>query len=506
MTNELLWFAVFLQILMGGTDTLLHHEFTEKLAWQPTAKQELKLHALRNFIYAVLFGTFAWGLPFGALAGLAIFLISAEVIITLWDFVEEDLSRKLPATERVLHTLLALNYGAILILLLPELWALSHQPTDYKYVNYGIGSVALTIAAIGVFLFGLRDYFAALRLERFKETPAKELAQNFKPKQHILITGATGFIGRRLSRALITNGHNLIVYTRTPEKIANLGAPVKIITNLDQIKDYDPIDVIINLAGEPLATGLWTKRKKQKILHSRVQVGDEIYKLCQRLYVPPKTVIAASAIGWYGLRGDEVLNEESQPKPCFTHQVCQTVENKNNRLKEFNCRTVNLRIGLVLGTQGGILANLLVPFEYGVGGPIGDGQHWMSWITRDDLVRLIIHCLKNGELEGAVNAVAPNPVRNCDFTKLLGESLNRPTAIPIPATLLKIGLGEFAKELLTASQRVDNNKILETGFEFKAPTLNDAFQQNLPTSKKTQEITNRSQQYHFKKMNHNHKL
>lgn len=506
MTNELLWFAVFLQILMGGSDTLLHHEFTEKLAWAPSAKQELKLHAARNFIYAGLFGAFAWGLPYGFWASVAILFIVAEVLITLWDFVEEDLSRKLPATERVLHTLLALNYGAILILLLPELWSLSEKETDYSYINYGIGSIALTIAAIGVFLFGLRDYFAAVRLERFIKAPANELGQNLKPKQHILITGATGFIGKRLTSALIENGHSLIVYTRNPEKAAHLGAPIKIITSLDQIKDDDPIDAIINLAGEPLATGLWTKAKKQKILQSREQIADEIYGLCRRLYVPPKTVIAASAIGWYGLRGDETLNETSAPKPCFTHEVCQRVEEKNNRLKEFKCRTVNLRIGLVLGTEGGILANLLVPFEYGGGGPIGDGKHWMSWITRDDLVRLIVHCLKTEGLSGAVNAVAPHPVRNEEFTKMLGVSLNRPSIVRMPASLLKLVLGDFAKELLLASQHVDNNKIIKTGFQFKAPALKEAFEQILPMNKTTTEFTNRSQQYHFKNTPGNSKL
>jgi hypothetical protein len=405
-----------------------------------------------------------------------------------------------------LHTLLALNYGAILILLLPELWNLSEKPTGYSFVNYGLGSIALTIAALGVFLFGLRDYFAALRLERFIKAPAKELAQNFKSKQHILITGATGFIGRRLSKALMANGHSLIIYARNPEKAAHLGAPIKIITSLDQIKDDDPIDAIINLAGEPLATGLWTKAKKQKILQSREQVADEIYGLCRRLYVPPKTVIAASAIGWYGLRGEKPVNEASAPKPCFTHDVCQRVEEKNNCLNEFKCRAINLRIGLVLGTEGGILANLLVPFEYGGGGPIGDGKQWMSWITRDDLVRLIVHCLKTEDITGAVNAVAPQPVRNEEFTKMLGESLNRPSMVRMPASLLKLALGDFAKELLLASQNVDNNKIIKTGFQFKATTLKEAFEQILPTKKTATEFTNRSQQYHFKNRTGNSKL
>ena len=189
MTNELLWIVVMLQIFMGASDTLLHHEFTERLAWQPSAQKELKLHALRNIIYAALFAAFAWAEPFGVLAMLAIALIAAEVLITLWDFVEEDLSRKLPATERVLHTLLALNYGAILALLLPVLWANSQMPTAYTPVNYGFGSIALMLASLGVCFFALRDYFAARRLSHIGRPDPATLAANLKGRRHILIAG-----------------------------------------------------------------------------------------------------------------------------------------------------------------------------------------------------------------------------------------------------------------------------------------------------------------------------
>lgn len=497
MTNELLWLTVFMQILMGGTDTLLHHEFTERLAWQPSAQKELKLHALRNFIYAGLFTSFAWGVPNGAFALIALGFIIAEVIITLWDFVEEDLSRKLPATERVLHTLLALNYGAILILLLPELCNFSKEPTSYKFIDYGVGSYALVIASIGVFLFGLRDYFAALRLENLREIPGGELIDKLKANQHILVTGATGFVGQRLTQALIAKGQNITVLTRNPEKASKLGTPINIITDLKQIRDDAPLDAIINLAGEPLANGFWTKAKKQKILSSREKIAGEIYQLCERLYVPPKTVITASAIGWYGLRDDEKLTEETPAKNCFTHEVCELVEQKNNRLRNFNCRVINLRIGLVLGIEGGMLANLLVPFEYGLGGPIGNGQHWMSWITRDDLVRLIAHCLSNEEIHGALNAVAPEPLQNKDFTKMLGQALNRPSFMPMPEIILKLILGDFAKELLLASQNIDNTKIIRSGFKFNAPNLRIALEKVLPIKRKSEKITNGSQEYYF---------
>lgn len=480
MNNELLWFAVCLQVFMGATDTLLHHEFTERLAWQPTARIELKLHALRNVIYAVLFAFFAWGEPFGLLAGVALALIIAEVLITLWDFVEEDLSRKLPPTERVLHTLLALNYGAILILLLPVLWTNMLAPTSYLAVNYGLGSIGLTIASLGVTFFGFRDYFASKRMEDLGRVEAKTLASTLKGRKHILITGATGFIGKRLTKALIDNGHTITVLTRNPEAASTLGTPLSIVTNLDQIIDYDSVDAIINLAGEPLANGFWTKAKRKRIISSRVNMQEAIYRLCQRLYVPPKIIINASAIGWYGLRGEELLTENSVPKASFTHEVCEAVEKGAGRLADFNCRVVNLRIGLVLGTEGGMLANLLVPFEYFAGGPIGNGKQWMSWIDLDDTIRLIIHALQTKDLEGPVNAVAPNPVTNKQFSNALGRALNRPAALPLPAKLLQLVLGDFANELLLASQRVVPEKALKSGFVFQASTVDEALKACLP--------------------------
>lgn len=486
MSNELLWLVVGLQLIMGASDTILHHEFTERLAWQPSARRELQLHAARNLIYALLFAGFAFGEPFGICASIAMAFILVEVLITLWDFVEEDLSRKLPATERVLHTLLALNYGAILALLMPVLYNNSLQPTAYAPVNYGLGSIALMGASIGVLFFGVRDYLAAKRASHLGRPDPAELAAKLRKHQHILITGATGFIGSRLTRALLANGHNITVLTRDPEKAAQLGTPIKIIQNLNEIEDHAAMDAIINLAGEPLATGLWTKAKREKIIQSRLTVLEEINTLCTRLYVPPKTIITASAIGWYGLRGDEKLDETSDAKPSFnqkpvfTHKVCRAVEDEADKLNQFGCRVVKLRIGLVLGTEGGMLANLLVPFEYGLGGPIGSGRQWMSWIDLDDVVRLIIHSLSTTKLDGPVNAVAPTPITNRAFAKALGKALHRPSALPLPAMPLRLALGDFAEELLLGGQRVQPDKAEQSGFKFRSPTIEAALQAAIP--------------------------
>ncbi len=470
-----------IQIFMGALDTFLHHEFREKLAWQPTARAELRLHALRNLIYAGLFMVLAWSEPRGLFAHIVLAFIILEVLITLWDFVEEDLSRKLPASERILHTLLTLNYGAILIIIMPLLLIYGRLPTEIVSKDYGVISAFLTLAALGVLLFALRDYFAARRLNLLKTSAPATLANALKGHKHILITGATGFIGQRVANALIESGHSVTVRTRAPEKVGKLfKTPVRIISDFNEIRDDAALDAVVNLAGEPLATGLWTQGKRAKIINSRQRMAAEIEELCERLYVPPKTLVTASAIGWYGLRGEETLTEQSQPKTCFTHQVCDSAETAADSMARFQCRIVKLRLGLVLGLEGGMLANLLVPFEYGLGGPMGDGEHWMSWIERDDAVRLIIHALATPDLEGPVNAVAPNPVRNSAFVKALGAALNRPAILPMSAVLLKFVLGDFAKELLLASQKVVPEKAVQSGFTFNCPTLEAALEKILP--------------------------
>lgn len=472
---------VALQIFMGLLDTLLHHEFRERLAWRENAATELRLHALRNIIYAVLFITFAWWMPKGVFAAIAIGLIALEVLITLWDFVEEDMTRKLPASERVLHTLLTLNYGAILLAVLPSLTALAVMPNNMEPVNHGVISAFLCLAALGVVIFAARDFFAARRIRHFQHHDASALGSALRGHKHILVTGATGFIGTRLCAALIGAGYSLTILTRNPIKAAEtLPTPVKIIGDLNDIRDEAAVDAVINLAGEPLANGLWTRAKREKILYSRTQMLQDLHKLCERLYVPPKTIITASAIGWYGLRGEETLTETSQPAACFTHQVCAALESEAEKLTRFDCRVVQLRLGLVLGLEGGMLANLLVPFEWGLGGPIGNGEQWMSWIERDDAIRLIIHCLLTPELSGPVNAVAPQPVRGKTFAKNLGVALHRPAILPVSARLLEATLGDFARELLLASQRVMPEKAVNSGFEFQSPDLESALAYILP--------------------------
>jgi uncharacterized protein (TIGR01777 family) len=474
MSTSILWPLIAIQIAMGAFDTFYHHELTERLAWRPSQHRELLLHGIRNLLYAVLFALFGFTQVHGMWAWLVIAILLAEAVITLMDFVEEDASRALPATERITHTLLALNYGAILALLLPVLLAWARQPDAIVPAYYGIWSWLAGAAAFGTAISGPRDLLASRRCALLVRNPAAAIAPALASRQTVLVTGATGFIGRRLCEVLSAYGHDVIALVRDPAKAHLFRPPFTLITGLDQIADDVRIDAIVNLAGEPIANGLWTKAKREKILRSRLDMTAEIVRLIARLDRRPEVLINGSAISWYGLRGDEELTEASSPSPCFSHDVCAAWEHAAGRAAHLGVRVVCLRIGLVLGSEGGMLARLLTPFEWGVGGPIGSGRQWMSWIERDDLVRLILHAIARHEIAGPLNAVAPHPVRNAEFTRALAHALHRPAFFRIPATPLHLLAGDFAKELLLGGQRIVPDKALASGFVFHHPELESA--------------------------------
>ncbi|MGB0748054.1 MAG: TIGR01777 family oxidoreductase [Magnetospiraceae bacterium] len=472
--TDLLWTLIFIQIAMGGFDTLYHHELTERLAWRPAQRQELRLHGVRNWAYALVFLAFGWTAPQGWLAVLLMAVLMAELGITFWDFVEEDRSRRLPATERVLHTALTLNYGVILAVLFPLLLGWAQRPTALVPVSYGILSWLCTIAAVGVLISGWRDFTAARRTQALTPTDPAPLAAALPIPQSILIAGGTGFIGRRLAAALITAGHDVTLYVRSPARMQGLPAPYRLVTNLNQISADSRFDAVINLAGEPLADGLWTRQKRRRILRSRLTVTRDLVALIRRLHQTPPVFVCSSAIGFYGLQGDDILDETGIGTPCFTREVCVRWERAARRAEATGTRVVRLRTGLVLGAEGGLLSRLLVPFEWGLGGPIGSGRQWMSWIHRDDLVRLIVHLLVTPTLAGPVNGTAPIPLRNQDFTDALGHALHRPAWLPLPAAPLRWALGDFAEELLLSGQRVVPNAALTSGFRFTYPEIDGA--------------------------------
>jgi len=489
MTSPLFWTLIAIQLAMGAFDTIYHHELTERLPWRSSQQHELALHAIRNLLYAAVFILIGWFEPHGVWALLLMAVLVIEVVITLADFVEEDLSRILPASERINHTLLALNYGGILCLLLPQLLNWSHRATQLEPAFYGFWSILLTVSAVGVIVSGFRDYFASRRARRLITRPAAELVAVLAWRRNVLVTGATGFIGSRLVEALAEAGHQVTILARDPARAARLTPPFRVVTSLDQIPNDEAIDSVVNLAGEPIANGLWTTAKRRKILRSRLKTTREVLRLINRLDNPPSILISASAIGWYGLWQDETLTESDQGKDCFCRRICDAWERTAMRAEDRRVRVVRLRIGLVLGTQGGLLSRLLIPFEWGLGGSIGNGRQWMSWIERDDLIRLLAHIIVTPSLAGAVNATTPIPVRNADFTRELGRAFHRPSLVPMPRAVLSL-LGDFADELLLGGQRILPAKVVSSGFRFHHETLRSALAEII--AGRRQEVSNPS--------------
>jgi hypothetical protein len=412
LANPLLLALIAAQIAMGGFDTVVHHELTERLAWKSNAGHELRLHALRNAFYGLLFGLFGWLQPKGWLAVALILVLIAEIVITLWDFVEEDRTRKLPPTERVLHTLLAINYGAILALALPALWAWAGDATRLVPVDYGLGSWIMTIASAGCIGFALRDRATSRRALTFVAPTPVDLGRLLPARRHVLVTGGTGFIGTRLIEALVTAGHDVTVLTRRVGSAGHVTAPVRVVTRLDQIRPEQPIDAVVNLAGSPVADFPWTRANRLRILRSRLKTTRELVRWMAMRPTRPNVLVSGSAVGWYGERGDDVLTEADGGGKGFGYRVCAAWEREAATALRLGVRVVTLRIGLVLGRDGGPLGRLLPVFDIALGGPIGSGRQWMSWIARDDMVRLIAHAIATPDLAGAVNATAPHPVRN----------------------------------------------------------------------------------------------
>lgn len=289
----------------------------------------------------------------------------------------------------------------------------------------------------------------------------------------ILISGSHGLVGTALIKSLETEGHEISRLVRHyPNSEAEIEwSPDRYSIQLARIEGFD---AVVNLAGESIAEGRWTDEKKRRIRESRVKgtklLGDALANLTSR----PKTFICASAIGYYGNRGDETLTETSAPGDDFLAEVCVEWEKATALATEKGIRVVNTRFGVILDANGGALAKMLPPFRMGIGGKIGSGKQWMSWIALDDVVGALKFALANETLKGPVNFVAPNPVTNAEFTKTLGKVLSRPTLFPIPAFGVRLAFGEMADALLLSSQRVEPQRLKTTGYEFQYSQLQTA--------------------------------
>ena len=296
---------------------------------------------------------------------------------------------------------------------------------------------------------------------------------------NILITGGTGFIGRPLCESLTKQGHKLTMLSRRPHLVPKLcGETVIPIASLDELTPDMHFDAIINLAGEGIADKRWSYQRKLQLLDSRIKVTEQLVEFISTSQLKPALLISGSAIGFYGDQGDKELNETSPASALndFAQTLCLEWERTALKASDSGMRVCLLRTGLVIGQDGGFLQRMLMPFKLGLGGRIGSGQQWMSWVHRNDLIRMIEVLLDSNKLTGVFNGTAPNPVRNNEFTQTLAKVLKKPAYFPIPALLLKVVMGEMSS-LVLGGQRVIPQRFLDQGFQFEFEHLEAALRE-----------------------------
>ena len=307
--------------------------------------------------------------------------------------------------------------------------------------------------------------------------------------QRLLITGATGLIGRRLVSELLSQGQQIVVVSRRPEVAAQLGDGIRVVRSMQELPPTLALNGIVHLAGEPVAAKLWSTARKKELTESRALLPQQIGEWLATAESPPAVFLSASAVGWYGTpeNPDQEFAESDANGAGFAAELCSVMESASERALESVAedsrpRLVHLRIGLVLApyAEGGFLAKLAGPVKRMVGATLGDGTQWQSWIHIDDTVNAICYCLANPSLAGAVNLTAPHPVRANEFMQELGAALKRPVFFRVPAAVLRLIAGDMADDLLLVSQRVQPRALLDAGFEFGYPKLPAALSQLLP--------------------------
>lgn len=288
----------------------------------------------------------------------------------------------------------------------------------------------------------------------------------------IAVTGARGLVGTALCQVLGQLGHEITVITRHPREQTDLAwNPEAGQLAADRLEG---VDAVVHLAGENIAARRWNERVKQRIRNSRVLGTQLLSSTVARLSRPPAAMICASAVGYYGDRGEQVLEETAAPGDGFLSQVCREWESAVEPARQAGIRVVHMRIGVVLAKQGGALAKMLLPFRLGLGGVIGSGKQYWSWVELYELAQMFAFALTHADLSGPINAVSPQPVTNREFTKALGRVLHRPTILPMPAWLARVALGEMADELLLASTRAVPTRLQQAGYPFMHTELEAA--------------------------------
>ena len=467
-------FAILsVQALIGAFDNFWHHELEAKLPQRISARYELVLHASREAIYAVLFLGLAWVRWDGIWAWVLAGLLAVEIVITLADFIEEDLTRRLPKLERVLHTILAVSYGAFVAALAPQMLAWAVAPSGLPFDSHGWVSLLFSLYAAGVFAWSVRNWIAVMRLYREARTALPPVASAPPHGPAVLVTGATGFIGTALVRSLLADGKRVIILTRDARRAAaSFGPRVLAVEQLDSLPSETPVAAIVNLAGASILGGRWSSRRKRLLLSSRVDTTKQLSGLIGRLDHCPAVLVSASAVGFYGSRNDAgELDETAPAQPGqFQSDLCAVWEAEAKSVRCLGVRVVRLRFGGVIGRSGGLYPPLEAASRLGLGAVLGSGCQPMPWVHLDDAVAAIRFAIDKPVVDGPVNVTAPDLVSQAGFAGAMALACGRVVRLRIPAALIRVLAGEAATILLDG-QAAAPRCLLADGFRFSHPTL-----------------------------------
>jgi uncharacterized protein len=468
-------FSVLLvQTLLGAFDNLWHHELGARLPQRSSARGELALHAMREIIYGLLFFGFAWIQWQGVWVLVPVVLLATEIVITCADFLEEDRSRKLPPLERVLHTWLAIGYGVLLGVLAPVLIGSTALPAAVRFVGYGWVSWFFSACGLLVIAWGVRNFIAVRQL---RPAPAAQAMPTRRPVgPAVLVTGATGFIGSALTQELIREGRRVIVHSRDVLQARRTFGPAAwVVDRLDDIPSETRIDAVIHLAGAPVLGMPWTARRRELLVASRAGVMQQLLEMMRRLEERPRVLVAASAVGFYGVPGNtRAVDEQAPPQPGrFQSDLCAAIEREARRAEALGIRVVRLRFGIVLGRDGGAYPGLAFAARLGLGSRLGNGKQPVPWIHLDDAVGLVRFAMEQPTLSGAVNAVAPEATVQANFARAMAASFQRRVRLAVPDWVLRRLLGEMS-ELLYCGQWVVPAAAVTAGYRYRLPTLGAA--------------------------------
>ncbi|MGT2459212.1 TIGR01777 family oxidoreductase [Cupriavidus basilensis] len=472
---------LIVQGLMGAFDTVWHHELRCALPQQHNAAPELRLHAIRAVLYGVLFAGLAWFAWGGAWLVPLWAIIAIEILLTLRDFVVEDQTRSLPPSERVTHTVLAINGGVIFGLLAWHSQSWWQLPAGLHFNPQGWQSWVLSVFALGVAASGVRDALASRALAgRAGSVPVFDFAgaATARCAQSFLLTGGTGFIGQALVRALLADGHRVTIWARNPRVASQLfdgrAACVGALAELDPATRFD---VVVNLAGAPILGSRWSAARKRSLVESRVGTTRALTAWLASATHRPRLLINGSAVGYYGIQADDDLRERTEasaPQDIFASQLCREWEQAAQAVAGLGIPLAILRLGVVYGHQGALPA-MMMPVRLGFGGPMGSGRQAQSWVHIDDVLGVIAWLCRGAApaSEGAVaiyNLVAPETPTQVGLVRTAAAVLHRPAWMPTPAWPMRLALGEQAT-LLLDGLRAAPARLQQEGYAFRFPTL-----------------------------------